>query len=391
MFIISFKELSRMKKQYLLAPGPTPVPPEVLLAMSRPIIHHRSPDFIPVIQDVRKDLKWLFQTEQEVITVAGSGTAGMEASISNFMSPGDKILAVNGGKFGERWAKIATAFGVTTIEIKVNWGESVNVSEIKAHLDKDPSIRGVYVQASETSTGVAHDVKSIAEITKSRENTILIVDAITALGVTNLPMDLWGIDILITGSQKALMLPPGLACIGVSEKAWKHQSQAKCSRFYLDLKREKDNLLKDTNAWTPAVTLWIGLATSLKIMREEGLENVFARHSKLARATREGVKGFGLEVFAKNAPSDAVTAVLAPEGFDGEALYKNLRKQYGITAAGGQDQLKGKVFRLSHIGYSDTFDIITAISGVEMALYRMGYKHPLGSGVAKAQAVLIED
>lgn len=381
-----------MKKQYLLAPGPTPVPPDVLLAMSRPIIHHRSPDFIPVIQQVRNDLKWLFQTTQEVIVVAGSGTAGMEASVSNFMSPGDKIIAINGGKFGERWLKIANAFGVVPIEVKVNWGDSVDVNAVSDLLAKDPSIRGVYVQASETSTGVAHDVKRLAELTKNRENTILIVDAITALGVTNLPMDAWGIDVLITGSQKALMLPPGLAFVGVSEKAWKLQASAKCPRFYLDLKRERDNLQKDTNAWTPAVTLWIGLAESLKIMKAEGLEKIFARHARLAKATREGVKGFGLEVFAKHASSDAVTAVIAPEGFDGEAIYKNLRNQYGITAAGGQDHLKGKVFRLSHMGYSDVFDIITAISGVEMVLTRMGYKSkPLGSGVAKAQEILIQE
>ncbi len=381
-----------MKKQYLLAPGPTPVPPEVLLAMSRPIIHHRSPDFIPILQQVRSDLKWLFQTSQEVITVAGSGTAGMEASISNFMSPGDKIIAINGGKFGERWLKIAQAFGVLPVEVKVNWGESVDVNIVAGLLAKDPSIRGVYVQASETSTGVAHDVKKLAELTKDRENTILVVDAITALGVTNLPMDAWGIDVLITGSQKALMLPPGLAFIGVSEKAWKLQSMAKCPRFYLDLKRERDNLLKDSNAWTPAVTLWIGLSESLKMMKGEGLEKIFARHSRLAKATREGIKGFGLEVFAKHISSEAVTAVVAPEGFDGEAIYKNLRNQYGITAAGGQDHLKGKVFRLSHMGYSDVFDIITAVSGVEMVLTRMGYKNkPLGSGVAKAQEILIQE
>jgi aspartate aminotransferase-like enzyme len=381
-----------MKKQYLLAPGPTPVPPEVLLAMAKPIIHHRSPDFIPIIQQVRTDLKWLFQTSQEVLTVAGSGTAGMEASISNFMSPGDKIIAINGGKFGERWLKIAQAFGVVPIEVKVEWGNSVDVSIVADLLSKDPSIRGVYVQASETSTGVAHDIQKLAALTRERENTILVVDAITALGVINLPMDAWGIDVLITGSQKALMIPPGLAFIGVSEKAWKLQTTAKCPRFYLDLKREKDNLLKDSNAWTPAVTLWIGLAESLKLMRAEGLDKIFARHARLAQATREGVRGFGLEVFAKNIPSDAVTAVVSPQGIDGQAVYKNLREQYGITAAGGQDQLKGKVFRLSHMGYADVFDVITAVSGVEMVLARLGYKEkPLGSGVARAQSILIKE
>ena len=239
---------------------------------------------------------------------------------------------------------------------------------------------------------MAHDIQKLAALTRERENTILVVDAITALGVINLPMDAWGIDVLITGSQKALMIPPGLAFIGVSEKAWKLQTTAKCPRFYLDLKREKDNLLKDSNAWTPAVTLWIGLAESLKLMRAEGLDKIFARHARLAQATREGVRGFGLEVFAKNIPSDAVTAVVSPQGIDGQAVYKNLREQYGITAAGGQDQLKGKVFRLSHMGYADVFDVITAVSGVEMVLTRLGYKEkPLGSGVARAQSILIKE
>lgn len=379
-----------MKKQYLLAPGPTPVPPEVLLAMSAPMIHHRSPDFIPVIQNVRTGLKWLFQTSQEVLTVAGSGTAGMESSITNFMSPGDKIIAVNGGKFGERWLKIAKAYGVNAIEVPVTWGDSVDVAKIDDLLKKDPSIKGVYVQASETSTGVWHDIKSLAQITSRLSGTILVVDAITALGVVDIPMDAWGIDVLITGSQKALMLPPGLAFIAVSEKAWTLNQSAKCPRFYLDLKREKDNILKDSNAWTPAVSLWIGLGKALEMMQKEGLENIFARHRMLAQATREGIKGFGLSIFARQTPSDALTAVIAPEGFDGELIYKNLRNQYGITAAGGQDQLKGKVFRISHMGYADVFDIVTAISGVEMVLARMGYKGaPLGSGVARAQAVMI--
>ena len=380
-----------MKKQYLLAPGPTPVPPEVLLAMSAPMIHHRSPDFIPVIQKVRAGLKWLCQTSQEVITVAGSGTAGMEASMTNFLSPGDKVIAVNGGKFGERWLKIAKAYGVTAIEVTVPWGDSVDLSQVEKILAGDPAIKAVYVQASETSTGVWHDIQGLARLTAGREQTILVVDAITALGVVNIPMDQWGIDVLITGSQKALMLPPGLACIAVSEKAWSLNQTARCPRFYLDLKREKDNILKDSNAWTPAVSLWIGLAKSLEMMQSEGLDRLFARHRLLARATREGVRGFGLSIFARQTPSDALTAIVAPEGFDGEAIYKNLRSQYGITGAGGQDQLKGKVFRVSHMGYSDTFDIITAISGIEMVLARMGYKGaPLGSGVAKAQEVLIQ-
>ena len=378
-----------MIKKYLLAPGPTPVPPEVLLRMAHPMIHHRSPDFSPIMEEVSEGLKWLFQTRHDVLIMASSGTGAMEGSMSNFLSPGDKVLTVNGGKFGERWGKICKAFGINAIEIMVEWGEAVDPAIIADHLKKDPSIKGVYVQASETSTGVAHDVKSIAGIVKNYPDTMFVVDAITALGVFDIRPDEWGIDILITGSQKALMLPPGLAFASVSDKAWKMNERAKCSRFYLDFKKERDNLKKNTSAYTPAVSLIIGLQQVLRTLREEGLQNVFVRHSLLANATREGMKGFGLELFPKSSPSDAVTAVKAPEGFDGQQIYKRLRESCGITAAGGQDHLKGKIFRISHMGYCDKFDVITAISGVEMVLKEMGYSGELGSGVRRAEEIFL--
>ena len=379
-----------MIKKYLLAPGPTQVPPDILLAMSHPMIHHRSPDFTPIMEEVREGLKWLFQTQNEVLIIASSGTGAMEGSISNFVSPGDRILTVNGGKFGERWGKIAKAFGVNATEIMVEWGDSVDPAIIGDHLKKDPSIKGVYVQASETSTGVAHDVKAIAGIVRNYPDTIFVVDAITALGVFDIRPDEWGIDILITGSQKALMLPPGLAFASVSSKAWKLNSTARCSRFYIDFKKEQNNILKNTSAYTPAVSLIIGLQHVLRIMKKEGLDNIFARHSLLARATREGMRGFGLNLLPKSSPSDAVTAVKAPEGFDGQLIYKGLREKFGITAAGGQDHLKGKIFRISHMGYSDKFDIIIAISGVEMVLKEMGYAGELGSGVRKAEEIFLK-
>lgn len=377
-------------KKYLLAPGPTPVPPEVLLRMAYPMVHHRAPDFGPIMAEISDGLKWLFQTTNDVLIMASSGTGAMEGSVSNFLSPGDKVITVNGGKFGERWTKICKAFGVNVIEIKVEWGEAVDPQIIAGHLKNDPSIKGVYVQASETSTGVAHDVRTIAGIVKNYPGTILVVDAITAVGVFDIKPDAWGIDILITGSQKALMLPPGLAFASVSDKAWKMNETAKCSRFYLDFKKERDNIRKNTSAYTPAVTLIIGLQQVLGILREEGLENIFARHSLLATATREGIKGFGLEIFPKSSPSDAVTAVKAPEGYDGQQIYKNLREKYGITAAGGQDHLKGKIFRISHMGYCDKFDVITAISGTEMVLKEMGYSGELGSGVRRAEEIFIK-
>lgn len=379
-----------MNKKYLLAPGPTQVPPDVLLRMAHPMIHHRSPDFTPVMEDVSAGLKWLFQTSNDVLILASSGTGAMEGSVSNFLTPGDKVITVNGGKFGERWGKICKAFGIIVNEITVEWGDAVDTSIIADLLKKDSSIKAVYVQASETSTGVAHDVKTIGEIVKNYPDTMLVVDAITALGVFDIKPDEWGIDILITGSQKALMLPPGLAFASVSEKAWRKNETAKCSRFYFDFKKERDNIKKNTTAYTPAVSLIIGLQQVLKSLREEGLENIFARHRLLATATREGMKGFGLELLPKSSPSDAVTAVKAPEGFDAQLIYKRLRERHGITAAGGQDHLKGKIFRISHMGYCDKFDVIIAIAATEMVLKEMGYPGELGSGLRRAEEVFLK-
>jgi aspartate aminotransferase-like enzyme len=379
-----------MLKKYLLAPGPTPVPPEVLLAMSRPILHHRAPEFAEVLGQVKEDLKWLFQTRNDVLTLVSTGTGGMEGSVTNFLSPGDKALFVNSGKFGERWGKICAAYGVKTEEIKVEWGYSVDPQLIKNALQKDPSIKAVFIQASETSTGVAHPTRDIAAIVKAHENTILVVDAITALGVFDLKVDAWGLDVVVTGSQKALMLPPGLAFVSVSEKAWKMADKAKNCKFYFNFKKERESLSKNQTAWTAASSLIVGLSEVLKLQKAEGLENIFARHHRLAEATRQGMIAAGLKLFAKGTPSDALTAVEAPAGFDGQAIYKNLRVTYGITAAGGQDQLKGKVFRIAHMGYADTFDTITAIAAVEMVLKGMGAPVNLGSGVAKAQEILLK-
>lgn len=378
-----------MLKRYLLAPGPTPVPPEALLAMARPMIHHRAPEFDPIFHDVREGLKWLFQTQNDVLILAASGTGGMEGAVSNFLSPGDKALVVNGGKFGERWGKICKTFGAQVTEIKVEWGRSVDPQQVSDVLKKDPSIKAVYVQASETSTGVAHDVKTLGQIVKGCPETILVVDAITALGVFDVKTDAWGLDVVVTGSQKALMLPPGLAFVSVSDKAWQLAEKAKNSAFYFNLKRERENQVKNQTAYTPAVSMIIGLQEILKMMKAEGLEHIFSRQTQLAHALREGAKAAGLSIFARDIPSDAVTAINAPEGVDGQAIYKNLRVKYGITAAGGQDQLKGKVFRISTMGYLDRFDIITALAATEMVLKGLGHPIKLGSGVAKAQELLM--
>jgi len=378
-----------MLKRYLLAPGPTQVPPEVLLAMARPMVHHRAPEFAVMFAELREDLRWLFQTRNDVLTLVASGTGAMEGAVSNFLSPGDKALYVNGGKFGERWGKLCKTFGVNGIEIKVEWGESVDPQAVADALKKDPAIKAVYVQASETSTGVAHDTRAIAEIVRSREETILVVDAITALGVFDLKTDEWGIDVLVAGSQKAMMLPPGLAFASVSDKAWRLADKAKNTAFYFNFKKERDAQQKNQTAYTAGVSLMIGLQEVLKMLKAEGLGNVFARHARMAHAMREGMKAAGLALFPKQNPSDALTVVATPAGVDGQAVYKNLREQYGITAAGGQDHLKGKIFRISHMGYMDTFDVIQALAATEMVLKGLGHPVKLGSGVGKAEELLL--
>jgi aspartate aminotransferase-like enzyme len=378
-----------MLKRYLLAPGPTPVPPETLLAMAMPIIHHRSPDFLPVLDSAKKGLQWLCQTKNDVLILCSTGTGGMVGAVNNFFSPGDKALVINAGNFGERWTKICKSFNLSVEEIKIDWGHAVRPEDVEQALKTDPSIKGVFVQASETSTGVYHDIKALASIVRKHENTILVVDAISALVAHDLKMDEWGIDVLIGGSQKGLMLPPGLAFVGVSEKAWKFADKAASPKFYFNFKKERESLAKNQTSFTSPVTLIIGLNESLKLLRTEGLENAFARHERLSRATREAVKALGLEMFTKESPSFAVTAINAPAGFDGQEIYKNLRVKYGITAAGGQGQAKGKIFRIAHLGYAGTFDVITAIAGVEMVLKGMGHPLKLGTGVAIAQELLM--
>ena len=380
-----------MKKKYLLSPGPTAVPENVLARMAEPMIHHRTPQFSAIFAEVKKDLKYLFQTEQEVIILASSGTGAMESAITNLFCRGDKVLFVNGGKFGERWGKLAKTFGLEPIEITVEWGKAVDVADVKKALEKDPDIKAVLVQASETSTTAAHPVKELAELTKDRD-TLLVVDGITAVGVMDLPMDKLGIDVLISGSQKAFMLPPGLAFIALSEKAWKFSERSDIPKFYFNLKTENKNQVagKDTTAYTPAVSLICGLAEVLKMVKEEGLENLFKRHEILAKATRAAVEALGLKLLAPDSPADSATGAYVPDGVDGGKLVKFLRDDMGVTLAGGQDHLKGKIIRIAHLGYYDTFDIIIAISAIEMALKKLGHPVEMGKGVAAAEEILAE-
>lgn len=378
-----------MDKMFLLAPGPTQIPPKVLLGMASPIIHHRNPLFEGLLQEVRENLKYLFGTKNEVLIFASSGTGAMEGAVTNMLSPGDKAVVVRSGKFGERWAEICNAYGIQTINIDIPWGDDLDPSDIKRAIDSNPDVKAVYMQATETSTGVKFPVKEVAEIVKDYPDTILVVDGITGVGVFELPQDSWHIDVLIAGSQKALMLPPGLAFAGVSEKAWEFNKRSRCPKYYFNWAKELSMLKKNQTHFTPAISLIVGLAESLRMIREEGLENVYRRVDILAQATREAAKALGLKIFAKT-PSPAVTAICAPEGIDGEKIYDLMWKKYGVTGAGGQDRLKGKVFRIATLGYADRHDVVVAISALELTLKELGYKFELGSGVGRALQILKE-
>ena len=376
-------------KEYLLTAGPTPVPERVLLAMARPMLYHRAPAFTECLREVQDSLRWLMQTKQLPLVLGGSGTAGMDAAVCNFLKTGDKAVVVRGGKFGERWGKICQAYGVECVFIDVEWGKGVDPKAVAEALEKNPGVRAVYATASETSTATKHDVEAIAKVVGAREDVILCVDAITAVGVFEVPVDQWGIDVTVVGSQKALMLPPGLAMVVVSDKGWKANERASLPRFYLDLLRERKSQDKGETAFTPPVSLVVGLRESLRMLKEETLPGVWNRHERLAKATRAASGGLGLELFSSS-PTNAVTAYRVPNGIDGTAVIKQMRTRYGITIAGGQDHLKGKIVRIAHIGYVSEFDVITAISGLEMTLSDLGYVMRPGSGVAAAQATFAE-
>jgi aspartate aminotransferase-like enzyme len=346
-------------KSFLLAPGPTPVPPEVLAAMALPVIHHRTPQFAAVLAEVQEGLRGLFGTSQDVLVLASSGTGGMEGAVTNLLSPGDEVVVVNGGKFGERWTKICQTYGV------------------------------VLMQASETSTCALHPVAAIGELTRARD-TLLVVDGITAVGVVDLPMDRLGIDVLITGSQKALMLPPGLAFVALSPRAWTATETARLPRFYFDFKRERKGVAEKSTAWTPAISLIQGLRVALTMLKAEGLPNVYARHDRLARATRAAADALGFRLLAPEAPSPAATAIMLPDGIDGSAVFRYLRDRMQVTFAGGQDRLKGKIIRIAHLGYVDAFDVVTGIAALELALHRFDVPVELGRGVGAAERVLAD-
>ena len=372
-----------MKKIRLLTPGPTPVPERLSLRMARPIVHHRSPEFEAVFGRVREGLGWLFQTKQDVLVFAASGTGAMEAAFVNFLRKGDTAVVVDGGKFGERWGKFAKAYGVNAVTLKCEWGHPVDPAAVTSALRENPQAKAVYVQANESSTGVYHPIRELAQVT-AKTGAILVVDAISALGAMTLPMDEWGIDVLVSAGHKALGLPPGIAFLAAGEKAWKLNESADLPRFYFDIKRERENQRKNQTAWTPAIALVEGLDESLAMFREEGLENVFARHERMARAARAGMQALGLTLYSKS-PSSAMTTVVAPDGVDSEKLVKHLFNRYGIKLVGGQDGAKGRIFRIAHLGYFGDFDMLVVIGAVERGLHDLGARVELGAGLAAAQ------
>jgi aspartate aminotransferase-like enzyme len=379
-----------MEKKYLFSPGPTMLPPEVLLKMAEPIMHHREPEFEKIFAEIREGLKYLFQTKNEVLIFTSSGTGAMEGAVSNVLSKGDKAIVIRGGKFGERWGEICKAYGIEFIPIDVEWGKAVDPRRIKELLESDPSIRAVYTQASETSTGVKHPIQAIADLVKRYEDRVIVVDAITGIGVFNIPTDAWGLDVVISGSQKALMLPPGLSFATLSDKAWKLAEKSTLPKYYFDFKKELKNTKKNQSSYTPAISLFVGLKETLHMIRKEGLEAVFRRHEKLAEATRQAVKALGLELYAPDSPSSAVTAVKIPEKIDGEKLKDLFFERFGITVAEGQDRAKGKIIRIAHLGYYERLDMVMVISALEMLLKEMGYPFELGTGVKAAEEILMK-
>ncbi|NPV83840.1 MAG: alanine--glyoxylate aminotransferase family protein [Candidatus Aminicenantes bacterium] len=378
-----------IKKYYLLSPGPTPVPESVLSVAAEPIIHHRTPEFSKIFMEVTEGLKYVFGTKEDVYILAASGTGAMETAVINTLSPGDKVITINGGKFGERWGNICRAFGLDTKEIVLPWGEDFSPEQLAEEIKKNPGVKAIFTTLSETSTGAIFDIKGFGEVVAATE-AILVVDGISGLGATACHMDDWKIDILVTGSQKSFMIPPGLAYLAFSPKAWKLVETSKLPKFYFDIKKYRKNLEKQTTPWTPAVSLIIQQKKALDIIRNMGLDNLLRHHQILGDATRAAVKAIGLELLAKK-PGNILTAVKTPAGVDGNKLVKTMQSKYMAYISNAQEPHKGEFFRIAHLGYMGGFDIITALSALEMTLLDLGYdKFQAGASVAAAQKILRE-
>lgn len=377
-----------IKKYYLLSPGPTPVPETVLAAAAEPIIHHRTPEFSEIFMQTTEGLKYVFGTKQDVFILTSSGSGAMETAIVNTLSPGDKVISINAGKFGERWGNICKAYGVNAKEIVLEWGVDFSKEELAAELKANPGVKAVFTTLSETSSGAIYDIQGFGEVVAQTE-AILVVDGISGAGATPCPMDDWKVDIFVSGSQKSFMIPPGLAYIAFSPKAWKLVATAKLPKFYFDATKAKKNLEKQTTPWTPAVSLIIQQKKALDIIKSMGLEALLAHHKTLGEATRAGIKALGLELLAKK-PGNILTAAKTPAGLDGVKLVKTMQAKYKAYIAGAQDPNKGKFFRIAHLGYMGGFDIITSLAALEMTLLDLGFSFEKGRSVAAAETVLRE-
>src|SRR3954454_6167827 len=376
-------------KQYLMTAGPTPVPPAVSQAMATPMLYHRAPAFVELYERVLHKLPKVFQTANDVLTFAASGSGALDSAAANLIRPGTKALACSAGKFGERWIALCEAYGADLSRYEPGWGNRLDPAEIDRLLSEDDGIEVVFATLSETSTGIVHDIQAIAEVT-NRHGAILAVDAVSGIGAAELRQDEWGVDVVVAGSQKALMIPPGLAFASGSQKALDFAQERPGGRFYFDWGKTAKSQRASNSAFTPAVSLFMGLDVALDLIDEEGLENVLARHALLARATRAGAAALGLDLFGDpDERSTVVTAIELPADIDGGKVPGALRK-LGITANGGQAQLKGRIIRIAHVGYFGAFDILTSLSGLEMVLAQLGHEVEHGAGVGAAQRVFLE-
>ncbi len=374
-----------IRKPRLFTPGPTPLHPAVLEAMARPIPHHRTDEFRAVFKECIVGLKSFLKTEDDVLVLACSGTGGMEAALVNVLSPGDKMVALVAGNFGERWASIGKAYGMDVQILKAAWGDAVAPEEVARALDADPKIKGVFVQFSESSTGARHDIEALARITRERPGTLLVVDAISGAGAMALETAAWGVDIVIVGSQKALALPPGLAFLSVSARAWERIESAKAPRFYFDLRRERKAQAGGESAFTPAISNMVALRAALEFVKGMGGVDALVKNAgTLAACTRAAAAALGLPLVAPKAHGDALTALYPPSGVDSGAIVKALKAEFASTVAGGQGDLKGKIFRVAHLGYYDTTDILGLLGSLEVVLHRLGHRFDLGNGIAAA-------